>query len=89
MIRNKDFEVVTVADEYMAVPLGDEATSFHGVVTLSESTAFLLNFLEESHSVEEIVDAFLAEYEVDRETAEKDIKGIIPKLVELKLIKDS
>ena len=89
MIRNKDFEVVTVADESMAVPVGEEATTFHGVVTLSDSAAFLLNILNEEHSIEEIIEKFIAEYDVDRETVEKDIKGILPKLIELILILDS
>ena len=89
MIRNKDFEVVTVADENMAVPVGEEATTFHGVVTLSDSAAFLLNILDEERTIDEIIDRFTDEYDIDRETVEKDIKGILPKLIELKLILDS
>lgn len=88
MIRNKNFEIVTIADENMAVPLGEEATTFHGVVALSESAAFLLNSLNEALTTDEIIDIFLKEYDIDRETAEKDIKEIIPKLIELKLIKE-
>lgn len=89
MIRNKDFEIVTVADEHMAVPLGEEATTFHGVVTLSDSAAFLLNILDENLTLDKIIDRFTAEYDIDRATVEKDIKGILPKLIEMKLILDS
>lgn len=89
MIRNKDFEIVTVADESMAVPVGEEATTFHGVVTLSDSAAFLLNILEEEKTMEEIIDKFIEEYDIDRKTVEEDIKGILPKLIELKLILDT
>lgn len=89
MIRNKDFEIVTVADESMAVPVGEEATTFHGVVTLSDSAAYLLNILDEECSIEEIIDRFMEEYDIDRETVENDIKGILPKLIELRLILDS
>ena len=89
MIRNKDFEIVTVAEESMAVPVGEEATTFHGVVTLSDSAAFLLNILDEDKTLDEIVDRFMEEYDIDRATVEEDIKGILPKLIELKLILDS
>lgn len=88
MIRNKNFEIVTIADENMAVPVGEEATTFHGVVALSESAAFLLNSLNEAHTTDELIDIILEEYDIDREAAEKDIKKIIPKLIELGLIKE-
>ena len=88
MIRNKDFEIVTIADENMAVPVGEEAVAFHGVVALSTSAAFLLNSLNEPHTTNELIDILFNEYDIDRETAEKEIKEIIPKLMELKLIKE-
>ena len=34
-----------------------------------------------------MVDALLNEYEVDRETAEKDVKAFVEKLTEAKLVK--
>ena len=89
MIRNKDFEIVTVAGESMAVPVGEEASTFHGVVTLSDSAAFLLNMLDEEKTLDQIVDCFVEEYDIDRKTVEEDIKGILPKLIELKIIQDS
>ena len=55
-------------------------------MALSESAAFLLKCLNEQHTMEEIVDLFLKEYEVDRSTVEKNINEIMPKLIELKLI---
>ncbi len=88
MIRNKDFEIVTIADENMAVPVGEEATVFHGVVALSASAAFLLNSLNEAHTANELIDILLQEYDIDRETAEKEIKKMIPKLMDLRLIKE-
>ena len=88
MIRNKDFESVTIADEKIAVPVGEEAAAFHGVVALSASAAFLLYSLNEPHTSNELIDILLKEYDINRETAEKEIKEIIPKLMELKLIKE-
>ena len=67
----------------MAVPIGEEATAFHGVVALSASAAFLLNSLNEPHTANELIEILLKEYDVDRETAEKDIKEIVPKLIRI------
>lgn len=89
MIKNECFEVVTVADEHMAVPIGEEAVSFHGVVALSEAAAFLLNKMDEPRTKEELVDLLCREYDVDRATAEKDVDEIIIKFRELKIILDS
>ena len=39
MIMKAGFELVEVAGEHMAVPVGDNAASFKGVVALSEATS--------------------------------------------------
>lgn len=89
VIRNTSFELIKVADENLAVPIGDEATKFHGVVTLSEPAAFLLELLNEPQSFEDLVENLMSEYEVDQVTAEKDIKAIIAKFREYNLILDA
>lgn len=88
MIRNKNFDIVNVVDEYMAVPVGEEAVSFHGVVALSESAAFLLNNMNEHRTKEELVGLLCSEYDVDRSTAENDVEEIISKFRDLKVILD-
>ena len=88
MIKNKDFEIVTIADEYMAVPIGEEAVSFHGVIALSEAAAFLLNNLNEPRTKEDLVGLLCNEYDVDRSTAENDVEEIISKFRDLKVILD-
>ena len=44
---NKDFEIVEIANEYMAVPLGNAAASLNGVVALSEASVYLLRQMEQ------------------------------------------
>lgn len=88
MIKNKDFEIVSVADEHMAVPVGEEAASFHGVITLNEAAAFLLNKMEQSYTIEQLIQILQEEYDVDSVTAEKDINELLNKLIEMKLVID-
>ena len=89
MIRNTNFELIKIADENLAIPIGDEATKFHGVVTLSEPAAFLLNILNRPQSVEDLVENLINEYEVDEVTAERDIKSIITIFRDYNLILDT
>lgn len=88
MLRNKNYEITKIGDEYMAVPIGEEAISFHGVVTLSEPSAFLLNQLTEPRSKAELFDLLLEEYEVDSDLAKTELNEIIKTFIELKLVLD-
>ena len=77
VIRNMNFEIIRIADDSIAIPIGNEATLFHGVVTLSEPAAFLLELLNKPQSFEELIDKIISEYDIDRDTAERDTKEII------------
>ena len=88
MIRKKSFEIVQVNNDYMAVPTGKTAAGYDGVVTLSETSAFLLKALDQQRTVEELADLLTSEYEVDRERALKDITQIVQEFERLGLIED-
>lgn len=85
-VRNQMFEIVSVANEHMAIPVGDEATSFHGVVSLSEPAMFMLGLLNEPRTREDLIAAMLNEYEVDRPTIENDLDAITGKLLDMGLL---
>ena len=76
-----------VAGSYLVVAVGNAVKEFGGIVNLNETGAFLWRLLEKSSTEPEMVDALLKEYEVDRETAEKDVKAFVEKLTEAKLVK--
>ncbi len=70
----KGFVVRTVGGEHVVVPVGELSKTFHGMINLNSTGAFLWNFYGEDHSVEEGIDALCAEYDVERERAEIDVK---------------
>lgn len=76
-----------VADNYIVVAVGEAVKSFNGVINLNETGAFLWKQLENGTDKEALIDALLAEYEVDREVAEKDVETFIAKLTEAELLK--
>ena len=70
----------TVGDSYMVVPVGTRTRDIPGVIALSESGSLLWETLEKGATEEDLVEALLAEYEVDRAQAEADVKAFVTEL---------
>lgn len=77
------FRVRHIANSYLAVPTGVRTKDVSGVITLSESGALLWQKMESDCEFDDLVKAFLDEYEVDEETAKKDIEAFIGHLREM------
>lgn len=84
---NKDFTIQKVGESsYVAVPVGKTSIDFHAMVRLNETGAFLWKLMAEKDCTEEaLVDAILAEYEIDRETAAADVHRLVEQLRENKI----
>ncbi|SDO61506.1 PqqD family protein [Eubacterium maltosivorans] len=76
------FMLRQIADEYVVVPIGETVLDFNGMINLTESAGFLWQCLEAERTKDELVGCLQAEYEVDAETAEKDIDEFLKKLKE-------
>lgn len=70
----KGFILRVVGGENVVVPVGALSKTFHGMINLNETGAFMWKFFTEEHTVEEAVDALCAEYDVDRERAALDVQ---------------
>ena len=81
-----DFEITDVADESLLIPVGENATTFGGIVALSETAAFLLRQLSSDRTSEELVDLLTKEYEIDVSKARIDIDNAIKLFKELEII---
>lgn len=75
-----------IAGEHILIPVGETALKLHGMISLSESGFLLWKKLEEECSEEELTEAVLEEYEVDRETAAADVQEFLNRLRELNLL---
>ena len=80
------FELVEIMKEWMVVPIGENMLKVDGVLTLSESSAFLWNQLIEDNNVDHIISLFLTEYEIDRRTAESDVNEFMDHLNRMGLL---
>ncbi len=84
----KDFELVSIAEEYMVVPVGDKAESFNGVVVLNDEVAFLLKNMQENQTIEDLVGLLTQHYEVETDRAYKDIADTINTLYSMGIISE-
>ncbi|MBR2019275.1 MAG: PqqD family protein [Clostridia bacterium] len=76
---NPDFTIQKVgASSYVAVPVGKTSETFHAMVRLNETGAFLWKRMTEKDCTEEdLVAALLETYEIDAETAARDVHRIV------------
>ena len=77
MKATREFVLREIAGEHILIPVGETAQKLHGRLNLSESGLLLWNTLQEERTEEELVEALLAEYEVDRATATADVRAFI------------
>ena len=73
----KGFVLRVVGGESVVVPVGEMSKTFHGMINLNETGAFLWRFFSEEHTIEEAIDALCAEYEADREQVAADVERFV------------
>ena len=71
------FMLKEVAGSNIVVPVGENTVDFNAMITLNESGAFLWQQLEKECSMADLVKVMTSEYDVDAETAEKDINTFL------------
>jgi len=84
----KGYMMQTVAGSNVVVPVGAEAISFRGMLTLNEVGAFVWKALENDNTAENIANEVVKEYDVDFETALTDVNGFIARLREKGFIEE-
>ena len=62
------------------VAVGEAAKDFHKILTLNQTGAFLYNLISVGKSECEMVEALKEKYEVDNDTAQKDVSAFIKQL---------
>ena len=55
---------------------------FHGMINLNETGAVLWKFFTEEHTVDEGVNALLAEYDVEESLARNDVEQFVKTITE-------
>ena len=81
MKLKENFVLRQVADTWLVLPFGAASLDFNGMLTLNETGVLLWRVLEQGGDREDLADALIAEYDVDRATALADVDEFTEKLV--------
>ena len=66
----------------VAVPVGDGASQFHGVLKVNETAVSILKLLEKETTEEAIVDELLKEYAGEKEQMAGYVHEFVQKLID-------
>lgn len=81
------FKLRTICGQNVISGEGSANVNYSSLISLNDTAAYLFKNLEGKDFTEETaVDLLLQEYEVDAETAAKDVKALIAKWLEIGLI---
>lgn len=79
MKAKKGFNLRQVCGEYIIVAEGDENIDFSNIISMNESSAFLWKEIKdmESFNIDYLVNKLTEEYEIDEDTARRDITTLV------------
>lgn len=87
MLKIKDgFVMRNILDEWIIVPIGARATNDTYIMSVNESGHMLWELLEEGSTREALLAKMLEEYEIDAETAGKDIDEFLALMKEKEIL---
>ncbi len=80
MKLKKELYLRNVCGEYILVPVGKTVEDYNGLFNLTESGAMIFQGIESGKEKEEILAELLDTFDVDEETARRDISEFIATL---------
>ena len=86
MIIKSDFEYVAINDEVMLIPVGDNVNLFRGLLVMNDETALIIRLLQKDQNMDTLLDAFLEEYDIDRESARIELQRLLLQLDEMGIL---
>ena len=88
-MKAKDgFVLRNVVDEQILMPVGDNIAQFNGTVLMNDVSAFVWEKLQQPTTKEELLQAVLNEFEVDEETASRDLDELLEKFAGLGILEN-
>lgn len=80
MKRSADFLLRDVAGTLVVVPVGAAVSGFPGMITLNPTGAYIWELLEQEQTVDSLVEAITARYDVDAKKAREDVEAFVERL---------
>ena len=86
--KNPDLIMRKIAGECVLVPTSELAAKFNGMINLNTTAQFIWEHMEEVSGQEELVAQLLDAFEVDEETAARDVRGFIATAIHVGYARD-
>jgi methyltransferase-like protein len=67
-------------NEYVLVPIANNIADMNSVYTLNETGAFIWEQIDGKKSVNDLIEALVNEYDIDEQTASKDVVSFIEEM---------
>ncbi|MFR3529945.1 MAG: PqqD family protein [Lachnospiraceae bacterium] len=80
MKTNKEYVLREISGEPLLIPTGMASQKLNGMIRLTETAAFIWKQVDTATDLEDIVEKILQEFEVDEETARRDVYGFLREL---------
>lgn len=77
-----------IMDEYVVVPTGESLSSFSGLIKLNETGSYIWDKLAEGYDEHMIVKDLSSDYQIDLDTAKKDVSDFLSKIKDAGCIED-
>ena len=88
MKAKSGFVLRNVVDEFILMPTGDNIGQFNGTVLLNEVSAFVWEKLQNAMSREDLLNAVLDEFDVEKAAASADLDTLLKTLLEFGVIEN-
>lgn len=83
---NEGFVLTSVAGSDLIVATGNATKTLNGYITINQTARVMWDMLEKECSQEDLVNAILEKYDVDRAIAERDVAAFVKKLLDAGVI---
>ncbi len=77
---SEGFIIREIAGDIIAIPSGEAARDLSGLVALNSSGKVLFELLRTEQTEESLTEALLERFEIDRKTAEEDVREFLDTL---------
>ena len=71
------FEMMQLDDHIVAIPTGEGAENYHGVVKLNETGTFIFGLLKQDTAEDDIINALAKEYNMPQKEIADDVRAYI------------
>ncbi len=88
MRTNREFILRKIAGEQVLIPTGEASQRLNGMIHLTETAAFMWEQVDQAENLDGIMQAVMDEFEVDEETASRDVTGFLLELYVREMIYD-